>query len=252
MAKDKKAFVAYCDWMEAFEELDDDEAGRLAKHLFRYVNDLNPDPPDKITKASFTLIKQALKRDLIKYEEKKKQWSDAGKASARKRKERQRTSTTVESRSTVSTVNVSDNVSVNDSVTVKNNTKVLDKSSKVIKQNPKTTKKEFPRGRPDINELMEYLKSAVGMLDQSVKVNRQYCKLLIDKLKKEHPDSDPVDNIKALIDVAMKDKWFKQNITSFKFIYYNAQKIANTHDNKFNSSDIDNVLARMYGKDNDK
>ena len=69
MAKDKKSFVAYCDWLESFEELTDEEAGKLAKHLFRYVNDLNPEPPDKITKMCFIPIKQSLKRDLVKYEE---------------------------------------------------------------------------------------------------------------------------------------------------------------------------------------
>ena len=69
MAKDKKSFVAYCDWLESFEELTDEEAGKLAKHLFRYVNDLNPEAPDKITKMCFIPIKQSLKRDLVKYEE---------------------------------------------------------------------------------------------------------------------------------------------------------------------------------------
>ena len=69
MAKDKKSFVAYCAWLESFEELTDEEAGRLAKHLFRYVNDLDPEAPDKITKMCFIPIKQSLKRDLVKYEE---------------------------------------------------------------------------------------------------------------------------------------------------------------------------------------
>jgi len=69
MAKDKKAFVAYCDWLESFEELTDEEAGKLAKHLFRYVNDKNPEPPDKLTQMCFIPIKQSLKRDLVKYEE---------------------------------------------------------------------------------------------------------------------------------------------------------------------------------------
>jgi hypothetical protein len=68
MAKDKKSFVAYCDWLESFEELSDEEAGKLVKHLFRYVSDLNPDAPDKLTKMMFIPIKQALKRDLKKYE----------------------------------------------------------------------------------------------------------------------------------------------------------------------------------------
>ena len=68
MAKNKKSFVAYADWIDTFEELEDDEAGRLAKHLFRYVNDLNPTPQDKLVKMCFIPIKNALKRDLVKYE----------------------------------------------------------------------------------------------------------------------------------------------------------------------------------------
>jgi len=69
MAENKKAFVAYCDWLESFEELTNEEAGKLAKHLFRYVNDLNPEAPDRMTKMCFIPIRQSLKRDLVKYEE---------------------------------------------------------------------------------------------------------------------------------------------------------------------------------------
>ena len=68
MAANKKSFIAYCDWLETFEELDDAEAGRLVKHLFRYVNDLDPQTEDKLTKMTFIPIKQTLKRDLKKHE----------------------------------------------------------------------------------------------------------------------------------------------------------------------------------------
>ena len=68
MAENKKSFVAYCDWQETFEELSDEEAGKLVKHLFNYVNDNNPETSDKLTKMCFIPIKQSLKRDLKKYE----------------------------------------------------------------------------------------------------------------------------------------------------------------------------------------
>jgi hypothetical protein len=68
MATNKKSFIAYCDWLETFEELEDEEAGRLVKHLFRYVNDLDPQTEDKLTKMMFIPIKQTLKRDLKKHE----------------------------------------------------------------------------------------------------------------------------------------------------------------------------------------
>lgn len=70
MAENKKSIVVYADWIDKFEELEDDEAGRLIKHFFRYVNDLNPDFPDRITKLSFIDIEKQLKRDLIKWEKK--------------------------------------------------------------------------------------------------------------------------------------------------------------------------------------
>ena len=71
MADNKKSVVIYVDWISIFDELSDDEAGRLVKHLFRYVNDRNPESPDRLTKLLFEPIKQTLKRDLVKYEDKR-------------------------------------------------------------------------------------------------------------------------------------------------------------------------------------
>lgn len=123
MAENKKSFILYCDLIHTFENLQDKEAGRLIKHILRYVNDLNPEAPDKLTKIAFEPIKHQMKRDLIKYEGKKKQWSEAGQASAKaralkKENERSTDSTDVESRSTDSTVNDTVNVTVN---VIKNN-----------------------------------------------------------------------------------------------------------------------------------
>jgi len=71
MADNKKSVILYCDVIHTFEVLEDDEAGRLIKHYLRYVNDLNPVAPDKLTQIAFEPIKQQLKRDLIKWEDKK-------------------------------------------------------------------------------------------------------------------------------------------------------------------------------------
>jgi hypothetical protein len=76
MAKDKKPVLIYVDWISIFEELSDEEAGKLVKHLFRYVNDRNPEAPDRLTKLLFEPIKQTLKRDLVKYEDKRKKNRD--------------------------------------------------------------------------------------------------------------------------------------------------------------------------------
>jgi len=68
MAKDKKTILVYADWINIFKKLSDEEAGRLIKHFFEYVNDLNPQAPDRLTDIIFEPIKQQLKRDLKSYE----------------------------------------------------------------------------------------------------------------------------------------------------------------------------------------
>lgn len=68
MAKDKNSFLLYCDILHTVEKLDDVQAGKLFKHLLKYVNDQNPTPEDIVTEIAFEPIRQSLKRDLIKYE----------------------------------------------------------------------------------------------------------------------------------------------------------------------------------------
>ena len=68
MAKDKKGFILYCDVIHTVEKLTDEQAGKLFKHILKYVNDKEPIPEDIITEIAFEPIKQSLKRDLQKYE----------------------------------------------------------------------------------------------------------------------------------------------------------------------------------------
>lgn len=68
MAKEKKSFLLYCDIIHTVEKLEDVQAGKLFKHLLKYVNDQNPTPENALVEIAFEPIKQSLKRDLIKYE----------------------------------------------------------------------------------------------------------------------------------------------------------------------------------------
>lgn len=72
MAKEKNGFVLYCDIIHTAEKLTDEQAGKLFKHILRYVNDKNPEC-DFVTEIAFEPIKQTLKRDLVKYENKRLQ-----------------------------------------------------------------------------------------------------------------------------------------------------------------------------------
>jgi len=81
MAENKKSFLLYCDLIHTIEQLTDEQAGNLFKHILRYVNDQDPDTENIITKIAFEPIKQQLKRDLQKYE----QIRERNSANARKR-----------------------------------------------------------------------------------------------------------------------------------------------------------------------
>lgn len=68
MAVGKKIVNVYVEWVDLFEKLTDEEAGRLIKHFFRYINDQHPEAPDRITDIAFEPIKKQLQRDLSKWE----------------------------------------------------------------------------------------------------------------------------------------------------------------------------------------
>ena len=118
MAKDKKSFILYSDARETFEQLTNEEAGVLIKHIFAYVNDENPILEDRFINLAFQPIKTQLKRDLVNWEIVREKRSQAGKKSAEAKQQILTKSTSVESvqqnptKSTVN-VNVNDNVIVN-------------------------------------------------------------------------------------------------------------------------------------------
>ena len=81
MANNKKSFMFYCDWQETFSALPNEKAGELVKHLLAYVNDENPSTDDLLINVVFANIKQTLKRDLKKWQQK----SEQNRANANKR-----------------------------------------------------------------------------------------------------------------------------------------------------------------------
>jgi hypothetical protein len=127
MAENKKSFVLYSDSQGLINQLPDDIAGRLFKHIYAYVNDENPISDELLLNIAFEPIKMQLKRDLEKWEQTLEGRSKAGKASAEAKRlaklsEQNITNSTnvdfVQQNSTNSTDNV--NVNDNDNVNVIN------------------------------------------------------------------------------------------------------------------------------------
>lgn len=128
MAENKKGFVLYADQKIIFEELTDEEAGILIKHVYKYVNDENPILENRIITMAFNPIKLQLKRDLKRWESIRLKRSEAGKKSAESRQQNQQVLTSVESVEQVltkSTVIVNDNVNVNVNVNDNVNVNVI-------------------------------------------------------------------------------------------------------------------------------
>ncbi len=97
---------------------------------------------------------------------------------------------------------------------------------KVSKDTSKEVVKPTSYGNKDINEIYDFLKERLsGTPDGTIKQNRQFAKLLLNKFKKDYPDKKSTELVCFLIKLALKDDFHSKNATSFKYLYYNAQKI---------------------------
>mgnify|MGYP003639289470 CR=1 FL=1 len=197
---DKKSFILYLDHQELFNKLPDDVAGRLIKHIFAYVNDENPETSDLLLDIAFSSIKQALKRDLGKWEDKIEQKRAAGRASAEKRAQsRLETAESVENNLTNPTpvesvkdiltnptVSVNENVSVNESVNVSVN-EITTTSAKA--------NLTF--------DLFKYWCDVMGKNLSTSKLTSKRDKAIKGRLKEGYT----FDQIKAAIDGCRNDPW---------------------------------------------
>jgi len=131
MATGKKSFVLYCDMKHMVELLDDASAGKLLKHLLRYVNDENPETDDAIIKIAFEPIKQQLKRDLKDWESTREVRVNAGHLGGIKSGESRRkkqTNQMLQKESKPKQNKANEAVNVNGSVTVNVNDTYLSKN----------------------------------------------------------------------------------------------------------------------------
>lgn len=189
MAESKNTVVIYIDWIRKFESLEDDEAGRLIKHLFRYVNDLNPKAPDRTTELMFIDIEATLKRDLKKWEKRAERSRENGKLGGRPKNLEEPKKT----KQVISKPRKPD--SVNDSVNV------IDKSI-----NSKT--RVVPTSGVDFNKFIEMFNGFVG---RKFKINDKIKSALNARVKDYTPKE-----IKQAIETAHKDPFHVK--TNFQYL----------------------------------
>lgn len=167
--KNKKSFILYCDLIHTVDKLPDEVAGKLFKHILSYVNDLNPKTDDIIIQVAFEPIKQALKRDLDKWNNIRSKRSEAGKISANKRKQNKQVLTSVnKSQQTSTNSTVNDNVSVN--VNVNENVSNIESRKNDFKKYIFSFSNKYPNEM--LLEFFEYW-SEHGLKDRKMKFEKE-------------------------------------------------------------------------------
>ena len=86
MADGKNKIIVYQEWADSFNELTDQEAGKLIKHFFAYVNDEKPILKDRVLKMTWIPIQQTLRRDLKKWNQYLEKQSVNGRKGGRPKK----------------------------------------------------------------------------------------------------------------------------------------------------------------------
>lgn len=89
----KRSFVLYTDYEECVSFLSDEEAGKLFKHIFRYVNDKECGDIPGAAGMAFLFVKKQLDIDLAKWEVTREKRAEAGRkgglANASKQKQKE-------------------------------------------------------------------------------------------------------------------------------------------------------------------
>jgi len=234
MAENKKGFVLYTDQIDLFEDLPDEYAGKLIKHIYRYVNDLNPITDDLVVKSGFSLIKAQLKRDLKKWENTCDARSEAGRLGGIKSGEARRSKTNQNEANEANALNLKqtkqnehDNVKDNDIVNVKETVKEKDNNKTIPDKSGKKKVSPYFHSFKDLflkyynqNSTIEYYWQA----KDSVAINRLISQVThaYKSVGNESPtDTEMNAGFEAILKKALKDKWISQNfepsIISSKF-----------------------------------
>lgn len=174
MATGKKSFLLYADYISTFEKLTDEEAGKLSKMIFKYVNDLNPEPENRIIELVFEPIKLQLKRDLNHWETVKTVRSENGKKGGRPNKEKAKKANGLSEKlmkaKKAVTVNVTDNVTV------------IEKVNEIKVDNISNWKNDFEFYKSELRKVYKELIADVNFILEQEKFNPNIdIKLSIEK-----------------------------------------------------------------------
>lgn len=213
----KKSFLLYCDQIGLFDQLPDEQAGKLIKLIFAYVNDQNPQTDDLLLNIAFEPIKLQLKRDLEGWNSTRQSRSESGKlggiasGKARKKKKtkqvlQKRSKTKQKQANEAVTVTVTDKVNVNDtnkSLSIR----IDDFSDKILKETTldfvETTKfidywtehgEKDKKARWEKEKVFD-IKKRMARWERNNKSNQQYGQSRKDDFQRTHDELDKISSL---------------------------------------------------------
>lgn len=127
----KDSFILYTEQKEIFENLSDEDAGKLIKQIFKYIETGQEPEINGMLKIAFIPIRQNLDRNNDKWEDIKQKRSEAGKLGAEIKKQKQAKEANANfAKNKIANQAVNVNVNVND-----NNIKEINKEKSTAKAN---------------------------------------------------------------------------------------------------------------------
>lgn len=157
--KDKQSFIMYVEWIHTVEKLTDEQAGKLMKHLLRYVNDQNPvfSKDDFLLEIVFEPMKQNLKRDLKKWNDLREKRIKNGKIGGVKSGESRRKKQTKANEASASKTKQTKQVQANEAVNVNVN----------VNGNVNGNEKNNTPTPPSVDDFLMFAKELCGRAGQS-------------------------------------------------------------------------------------
>ena len=215
----KKTFIFYTDWIDYTEEMTNEEKWILFQAILDHEN-WKPITNDNIViRMIFPRIKKQLDEDKKKWQEEKKKRSEAGKKWMKSRwwVDKTNNNTVITNNKSVikdiTKITDNDNVNVNDNVNDINNNNTI-----VLEQAP-------VYWNNDINDILERIKIYNNwIIDWTVKEQRRYWKLLLNKVNKiesvENWKYSATNLLDIILNIVSKSEYHSHKIVWPKKIYY--------------------------------
>lgn len=206
MAKD--SFILYTEQKEVIDKLSDEQAGKLIKAIYEYVETGQMPKLDALLEIVIIPFKQNIDRNANKYEETKKKRSEAGKIGAEVKKQmkaKQANANFAKSEQAKQAVNVNDNDNDNVNVNVNDN----DNNNNVVVGDSCVD---------GLQEVIDFYSNNIGFLNPyGLKILESYVEDMSSELV-IYAMQIAVENNKKTISYikAILNNWSKANITTLE------------------------------------